>query len=95
MDDDEGEENPELGRKTLDNRRHSMEGGLARVGILNTLKKPKHKKKESKTPSPKRGTKIPKAKQVGINALTTYTGGEKPSMKTTSKVAPNPKPRQG
>jgi hypothetical protein len=72
-----------------------MEGGLARVGILNTLKKPKHKKKKSKTPSPKRGTNISKAKQVGINALTTHTGAEKPSRKTTPEVAPNPKPRQG
>jgi hypothetical protein len=43
---DEEENNPELGRKALDNRRQSMEGGLARVGILNTLKKPKHKKKK-------------------------------------------------
>jgi hypothetical protein len=83
MDDDEGEENPELGRKALDNRRQSMEGGLARVGILNTLKKPNHKKKKSKTPSPKRGTNIPKAKQVGTNTLTTHTGAEKPSIKTT------------
>jgi hypothetical protein len=44
MDDDE-EENPELGRKALDNKRQSMEGGIARMGILNTLKKPRHKNK--------------------------------------------------
>jgi hypothetical protein len=31
MDDDEGEENPELGRKALDYRPQSMEGGLARL----------------------------------------------------------------
>jgi hypothetical protein len=34
--DDEGEENPELGRKALDNRRQSMEGGLATEGNSTT-----------------------------------------------------------
>jgi hypothetical protein len=66
MENDEVEENPELGRKAFDNRRQSMEGGLARKGILNTLRKPKHKKKKSKTPSPQRGSNSPKRKQVGV-----------------------------
>jgi hypothetical protein len=69
MEDDEVEQNSELGRKALNNRRQSMEGGLAREGILNTLRKSKHKKKKSKAPSPKRGGNTSKAKQVGVNAL--------------------------
>jgi hypothetical protein len=94
MEDDEVEENPELGRKDLDNRRQSMEEGLAREGILNTLRKFKHKKKKSKTPSPKRGSNIPKRKHGGVNAPTTRTGVGKSRMRTATDTAPNPKPRQ-
>jgi hypothetical protein len=95
MEDDEVEKHPELGRKALDNRRQSMEGGLAREVIQNTLRNPKHKKKNFKTQSPKRGSNIPKGKHGGVNAPSARTGAGKPSMRTATDMTHNPKPRQG
>jgi hypothetical protein len=71
-----------------------MEGGMAKEGILNALRKSKHKMKKSKTPSPKRGSNILKGKYGGVDVPTTHIGVGKPKTRTATDTAPNPRPRQ-